>query len=159
MSGKCILIYNRIFGYDSKTKCEKCQKLTMRCYFLLVFSKDLWLMGEYTTVSFTFDCYDIKVKLRKNVKHSSKAGEEKKMKGTQMTEELCYEFIMLRSKATELESQSHSQMSEGGCIATKIPNGRKERFRLVFKKVNKRFMTTTFSFFSHLICYQNRYLS
>ena len=44
-------------------------------------------MGKYTTVSFTFDCYDIKVKLRKNIKHSSKAGEEKKMKGTQMTEE------------------------------------------------------------------------
>lgn len=81
MSGKCILIHNRIFGYDGKTKCEKCQKLTMRCYFLLVFSKDLWLMGEYTSVSFTFDCYDIKVKLRKNVKHSAKAGEEKQNEG------------------------------------------------------------------------------
>ena len=42
----------------------------MRCYFCLVFSEDLWFTGEYTTVSFTFDGYDIKMKLRKNVKHS-----------------------------------------------------------------------------------------
>ena len=70
MSGKCILIHNRIFGYDGKAKSKKCQKLTMRCYFCLVFSEDLWFMGEYTTVSFTFDGYDIKVKLRKNVEHS-----------------------------------------------------------------------------------------
>ena len=53
----------------------------MRCYFCLVFSEDLWLLGEYTTVSFTFDCYDIKVKLKKNVKHSAKAGEEKQNEG------------------------------------------------------------------------------
>ena len=38
-------------------------------------------MGEYTTVSFTFDCYDIKVKLRKNIKHLSKTGEEKQNEG------------------------------------------------------------------------------
>ena len=81
MSGKCILIHNRVFGYDGKTKSKKCHKLTMRCYFCLVFSEDLWLLGEYTTVSFTFDCCDIKVKLRKNVKHSAKAGEEKQNEG------------------------------------------------------------------------------
>ena len=34
-------------------------------------------MGECTTVSFTFDCDAFKVKLRKNVKHSSRAGGEK----------------------------------------------------------------------------------
>lgn len=28
----------------------------MWCYFCSVFSKDLWLLGECTTVSFTFDC-------------------------------------------------------------------------------------------------------
>ena len=32
-------------------------------------------------MSFTFDCYDIKVKLRKNVKHSSKTCEEKQNEG------------------------------------------------------------------------------
>ena len=32
-------------------------------------------------MSFTFDCCDIKVKLRKNVKHSAKAGEEKQNEG------------------------------------------------------------------------------
>ena len=44
-------------------------------------------MGEYTTVSFTFDCYDIKVKLRKNVNTRQKPVRKNKMKGTQMTEE------------------------------------------------------------------------
>ena len=57
----------------------------MWCYFCLVFSKDLWLLGECTTVSFTFDCNAFKVKLRKNVKHSSRADGENKMNGTQMT--------------------------------------------------------------------------
>ena len=49
---------------------KKCKKLTMRCYFCLVFSKDLRLMEEYSSLGFTFDCYDFIVKLRKNVKHS-----------------------------------------------------------------------------------------
>ena len=37
MSGKCILIHNRIFGYDGKTESKKCKKTDHAVLFLISF--------------------------------------------------------------------------------------------------------------------------
>lgn len=62
---------------------------------------------------------------------------------------------MPRSKATaKLEPQTHASDERGGLYRDQDSYREKRvRFLWIFEKENKQFIVTTFSFFSHPVCY------
>lgn len=62
---------------------------------------------------------------------------------------------MPRSKATaKLEPQTHASDERGRLYRDQDSyRKKKERFLWIFEKENKQFIVTTFSFFSHPVCY------